>query len=57
MLFLRLVMYLRVFERFGWLIHLIVSCLADMNTFLVVLVIGIFAFGDAFMSIDRKLEI
>ena len=57
MLFLRLVMYLRVFERFGWLIHLIVSCLEDMNTFLVVLVIGIFAFADAFMSIDRKLEI
>ena len=57
MLFLRLVLYLRVFQRFGWLIHLIVHSLADMTIFLIVLVIGIFAFADAFMSIDRKLEI
>lgn len=57
MLFLRLVLYLRVFESFGWLIHLIVHSLSDMTMFLIVLVIGIFAFADAFMSIDRKLEI
>ena len=57
MLFLRFALYLRVFEGFGWLIHLVVNSLISMTVFMVVLIIGIFAFADAFMSIDRKLEL
>ena len=41
----------------AWLIRLIISCMKEMVTFVAVLFIGIFAFADAFDSIERKLEL
>lgn len=36
---------------------MIVACIKDMLIFMVVLLIGVFAFADAFQSVDKKLEL
>ena len=36
---------------------MIIACIIDMTTFMIVLFIGVFAFADAFVSIDKVLEI
>ena len=36
---------------------MIIACIADMLTFMVVLFIGVFAFADAFQSIDKIIEL
>ena len=57
LLFLRFAMQLRVFKGIGWLVSLIIESIREMAFFFLVLMIGIFAFADAFLSIDRKLEL
>lgn len=47
----RFLLYMRTVEMFSWLIQVIIASVVDMMTFIVVLVIGIIAFADAFLSI------
>ena len=51
----RFLLYMRTVETFSWLITLIVASVVDMVTFIVVLVIGVIAFADAFLSIESVL--
>lgn len=44
-------LYLRTIEVFSWLIQVLIASVVDMVTFICVLVIGIIAFADAFLSI------
>ena len=44
----RFLLYLRTVSMFSWLVRMITECLIDMVTFLVVLIIGVIAFADAF---------
>ena len=37
--------------------RMIVACLADMGVFMCILIVGVFAFADAFLSIDKVLEL
>ena len=53
----RFLLYLRSLDMFSWLIRMIVECIADMMVFLTVLLIGVFAFADAFQSIEQILVI
>ena len=50
-------LYLRTVNVFSWLIQTIVASVVDMVSFIVVLVIGIIAFADAFLSIETLLVI
>lgn len=52
MLWMRFLLYLSTVPTFSWLIRMCIACVVDMLTFLVVLFIGVFAFADAFLSID-----
>ena len=49
----RFLLYLRTISKFSWLIRMIVYCVLDMLTFLVVFTIGVIAFADAFLSIEQ----
>ena len=49
----RALLYLRTVSTYSWLIRMIVECVLDMSTFLVVFTIGVIAFADAFLSIDQ----
>ena len=51
----RFLLYLRTVSVFNWLVTLIVASVVDMVTFIVVLIIGIMAFADAFLSIENVL--
>lgn len=57
MLWLRFLLYLRTVPTFSWLIRMCIACVVDMLTFLVVLFVGVFAFADAFLSIEQVLYI
>lgn len=57
LLWYRFILYLRTFPRFSWLVRMIQACVYDMKVFFVVLIIGIFAFADAFLSIDQIINI
>ena len=48
---------MRTVNMFNWLVTLIVASVADMVTFIVVLMIGIMAFADAFLSIESVLVV
>ena len=48
----RFLLYLRTIPSFSWLIRMLQACFDDMKIFFVVLVIGIFAFADGFLSIE-----
>ena len=53
----RFLLYLRTVTAFSWIVRMIQECVKDMLTFLVVLLIGVIAFADAFESIERILVI
>ena len=57
MLWLRFGLYLSTVPTFSWLVRMCIACVVDMLTFLVILFIGVFAFADAFLSIDQVLII
>ena len=56
-LWFRFLLKMRIISKFSWLIRMIIACIADMMTFMVVLIIGVFAFADAFLSIDKIIEL
>ena len=51
----RVLLFLRSVTAFSWLIRMIIECLKDMLTFLLVLFFSIIAFADAFQSIEKIL--
>ena len=51
----RFLLFLRSVTAFSWLIRMIIECLKDMLTFLLVLFFSIIAFADAFQSIEKIL--
>lgn len=51
---LRVVLFLRYFEIFSWIIALTVKSFSDSYPFIVIFVLGVFAFGDATLSIGNK---
>ena len=56
-LWFRFLLKLRIINKFSWLIRMIMACIYDMLTFMIVLIIGVFAFADAFLSIDEIMMI
>lgn len=48
---MRFLLWLRGVSKFSWLIRLVTECFFDMKVFLIVFVMGVFAFADAFQSI------
>ena len=55
--YLRFLLYLRIFSSMSWLLRMIVACFMDMLTFLFIFILSIFAFADSFESINKKLKI
>ena len=53
----RFLLYLRTVSLFRWLIRMIVECVIDMASFMIVYIIGVIAFADAFLSIEYILVI
>jgi len=53
----RFLIKLRIFPAFGWLVRMFIACIWDMRIFMAILVVGVFAFADAFFSIDKILEL
>ena len=51
-MWLRFLLYLHSFSRFGWYVRMVSSTLKGMVMFLIVFFIGVFAFADAFYSIE-----
>lgn len=47
-MWIKLLYFVRIFDQFGYLIRMIVQVLKDMQAFLGVLFITLFAFGEAF---------
>ena len=56
-IWLRFLLYLRTLNMFSYMIRMIIACLQDSTTFIVVLIIGVLAFADSFKSIEKALEI
>jgi len=50
-MWLKLLYFMRIFKNTGYLIRMIVVVITDMGSFLLVLLIGLVAFGDSFLSI------
>jgi hypothetical protein len=46
--------FLRIFQAFAYLIRMIIQVVADMKIFMMILVITIFTFADAFYGISRE---
>jgi len=57
LVWLRFAIFLRTVPRFNWLMRMIRESFRDMLVFLVVFFFAVFAFADAFMSIERILVI
>ena len=53
----RFLLYLRTVSLFRWLIRMIVECIIDMGAFMIVYIIGVIAFADAFLSIEHILTL
>jgi len=47
----KLLYFMRIFKNTGYLIRMIVNVIVDMKSFFLVLIIGIVAFGDSFLTI------
>jgi len=56
-IWIRFLLYLRTFPRFSWMIRLIQSSIYDMRYFIMIFFFGVFAFADAFLSIDQIIAI
>lgn len=54
-LWFRFFLYMKSFQLLSWLIGMIIACIYDMASFMIVLFIGVIAFADAFLSIDQVL--
>lgn len=52
-IYLRLLLVLRYFERISQLVRMITTVIIDMVPFLIVLLVAILAFSDAFFSLDQ----
>mmetsp|Transcript_33927 Transcript_33927/g.24970 ORF Transcript_33927/g.24970 Transcript_33927/m.24970 type:complete len:301 (-) Transcript_33927:33-935(-) len=52
-MWLKLLYFMRIFKNTGYLIRMIVVVISDMQSFLLVLLIGLIAFGDTFLCIAR----
>lgn len=52
-LWVRFALYLRSYSMFGWYVRMIVQTVLDMKMFLMVLIIGVLAFADAFKSVQQ----
>ena len=50
-MWIKLLYFMRIFKETGYLIRMITTVIIDMRFFFLVLVIGIVAFGDSFLSI------
>jgi len=50
-MWLKLLYFMRIFKNTGYLIRMIITVIYDMGSFLLVLLIGIMAFADSFLSI------
>ena len=46
-IWLRFLLYLRTLNMFSYMIRMIIACLQDSTTFIVVLIIGVLAFADS----------
>lgn len=53
----RMLIKMRVIGSFSYLIRMIIGCAISMGTFMIVLIVGVFAFADAFTSINKVLEL
>lgn len=53
---LRVVLFLRYFEKFSWIIALTVKSFSDSYPFITIFVLGVFAFGDSTLSILNKIK-
>lgn len=51
-MWIKLLYFLRIFRSTGYLIRMIVEVLSDMGIFLLVLLITLTAFGDAFLRLS-----
>jgi len=55
-MWLKLLYFMRIFSNTGYLIRMIIIVIRDMKSFLLVLLIGLVAFGDTFLSIAKGNE-
>jgi len=51
-MWLKVLYFMRIFQSFGYLIRMISTVIVDMRHFLLVLFIGVVAFGDTFLAIS-----
>jgi len=51
-MWLKFLYFLRIYENFGYLIRIVQEVVVDMRFFLCVLLLTVFAFADAFLSIS-----
>jgi len=56
-IWMRFFLFLGTLDYFGNLIRLIIRSFSDMLQFLIIFLLGIFAFSDAFLSISKVLEL
>ena len=56
-MWIKLLYFFRINKNTGYLIRMIVKVIFGMKTFLMVLLITIVAFGDAFVSLEANNEI
>ena len=55
-MWIKLLYFMRIFRHTGYLIRMLIEVLSDMSTFLLVLLITLTAFGDAFLKMSLANE-
>ena len=55
-MWMKLLYFMRIFRHTGYLIRMLIEVLGDMSTFLLVLLITLTAFGDAFLKMSLANE-
>jgi len=55
-MWIKLLYFMRIFRNTGYLIRMIIVVISDMRSFLLVLLIGLIAFGSSFLCIARGNE-
>ena len=56
MIWLQFLLFLRTTDTYSPLIHMIMRVAIDMSQFLLIFMIGVIAFADAFLSIEQALR-
>ena len=56
-IWLQVLLYLRTWESFSWLIRMIMECIKEFKAFLFIFLIGVLAFADTFRAIEKALII